>query len=152
MSSAPTPAAAALEGLPHRLLHYEHDGGPVTGVEAAEGLGLDPDRVFKTLLTTAGVAVVPVALRLSLKAAAKALGAKRAEMLDPAEAERRSRSVVGAISPFGLPRATPTALDESALLFPVIYVSGGRRGLEIEIDPHLLIDRLDAVVAHLTTG
>ena len=151
MPPGPTPAADALADVPHRLLSYDHDGGPVTGIEAAERLGLDPDTVFKTLFTTAGVAVIPVAMRLSLKAAAKALGAKRAELLAPADAERRARSVVGAISPFGLPGSPPVALDESALLWDVIYVSGGRRGLEIGIAPDLLVAELDAVVADLTT-
>ena len=141
---------AAIAHLPHRLLTYDHDGGPVTGVEAAAALGLDPATVFKTLLTTAGVAVVPVASRLSLKAAATALGAKRAEMLASADAERLARSVVGAISPFGLPRRLAVALDDSALDHEVIRVSGGRRGHEIEIAPDLLVTQLSATVADLT--
>jgi len=130
---------------------YDHAGGPVSGVEAAERLGLDPATVFKTLLTTAGVAVIPVAERLSLKAAAAALGSKRAELLAPADAERLARSVVGAISPFGLPRRLAVALDRSALDHPVIRVSGGRRGLEIEVAPDLLVAELAATVADLTT-
>ena len=166
MSTAPTPAVAALDaaGAVFTLHHYDHDGGPVTGVEAADRLHLDPDRVFKTLVialagpggsTGAGagghaVAVIPVASSLDLKAAARAVGAKRAEMADPAVAERLARSVVGAISPFGLPHPMATALDESAELHETIFVSGGRRGLELEVAPNVLVDLLDATVADLT--
>jgi Cys-tRNA(Pro)/Cys-tRNA(Cys) deacylase len=162
MSTAPTPAVAALDaaGAVFTLHHYEHDGGPVTGVEAADRLHLDPDRVFKTLVIALGgagggasghaVAVIPVALSLDLKAAARSVGAKRAEMADPAVAERLARSVVGAISPFGLPHPMATALDESAELHETIFVSGGRRGLELEVAPKVLVDLLGATVADLT--
>jgi Cys-tRNA(Pro)/Cys-tRNA(Cys) deacylase len=155
MAKAPTPAVAALEraGLPFTLHHYEHDGGPVTGVEAASRLELDPARVYKTLVVTRpdglAVAVVPVAERLDLKAAARALGAKRVDLADPAEAERRSRSVVGAISPFGFASPLPTAVDRSVERFDTVFVSAGRRGLELEVDADVLVSLTRAVIADL---
>ncbi len=158
MAKAPTPAVAALEraGLAFTLHHYEHDGGPVTGVEAATRLEIDPARVYKTLVVSRhdgglAVAVVPVAERLDLKAAARALGAKRVDLADPEEAERRSRSVVGAISPFGFASPLPTTVDRSVESFATVFVSGGRRGLELEIAADVLVSATKAVVAYLVS-
>ena len=154
-----TPAVRALEaaGVPFTLHEYErgeslHD----FGVEAAEKLGLDPDQVFKTLLVTAdgdqAVAIVPVSGKLSLKAVGKALGAKRVEMCDPALAERITGYVRGGISPFGQKKRLPTVLDELATVFGTIYVSGGKRGLDVGVAPDDLVRLLDAVVAAVATA
>ena len=124
------------------------------GRVAAEALALDPDRVFKTLIVAAdgalAVAIVPVSCQLSLKAVAAALGAKRAELGDPAVAERTTGYVVGGISPFGQRRRLPTVIDETCELFDVIYVSGGRRGLDLGVAPCDLVAVTGAVVAAIT--
>ena len=119
---------------------YEHDpASPSYGLEAAAALGVDPARVFKTLLVDAGrglgVGIVPVDGQLDLKAVAGALGAKSVTMADPAAAERSTGYVVGGISPVGQKRALPTVLDESAFAFDTVFVSGGRRGFDIELAP-----------------
>lgn len=127
------------------------------GREAADALGLDPDRVFKTLLVELergpadlAVAVLPVSCMLSMKLVAAAVGAKRATMCDPARAERSTGFVVGGISPLGQKRRLPTVVDETVELFDTIYVSGGRRGLDISVAPPDLVRLLDAVVAPIT--
>jgi len=124
------------------------------GERAAVALGVDPRRIFKTLLVatdgTLVVAVVPVAAQLSLKALAATVGGKRAEMAEPAAAERATGYVVGGISPLGQRRRLPTVVDASAADHPTIYVSGGRRGLQVELDPADLIALTDARVAALT--
>ena len=149
-----TPAVRALEaaGVPFSLLEYRHDpGAGAFGEEAACALGLDPDRVFKTLLVTAdggqAVAIVPVKHRLSPKAVAAALGAKRVELSAPADAQRTTGYVVGGISPFGQRRTLPTVIDETCELHDAIYVSGGRRGLEVCVAPADLIRLLAAITA-----
>ena len=133
---------------------YEHDPGARSfGLEAAEVLGLPPEQMFKTLLVDTGaglaVAIVPVAGQLDLKAMASALGAKRVTMADPAAAQRSSGYVVGGISPIGQKRALPTVVDESADLFDVVYVSGGRRGLDVGLSPTDLVRVTHAVVADI---
>ena len=133
---------------------YEHDPGARSfGLEAAEVLGLPPEQVFKTLLVDTGaglaVAIVPVAGQLDLKAMAAAVGAKRVTMADPAAAQRSSGYVVGGISPIGQKRALPTVVDESAELFEVVYVSGGRRGLDVGLSPTDLVRVTHAVVADI---
>ena len=133
---------------------YEHDPGARSfGLEAAEVLGLPPEQVFKTLLVDTGaglaVAIVPVAGQLDLKAMASALGAKRVTMADPAAAQRSSGYVVGGISPIGQKRALPTVVDESAELFDVVYVSGGRRALDVGLSPTDLVRVTHAVVADI---
>lgn len=145
-AAAGTPATVALTraGIAFRALSYEHDPRAAAyGLEAAEKLGLDPDRVFKTLLTSVdgalAVGIVPVAMQLDLKALAQALGGKRAEMADPALAERKTGYVVGGISPIGQKALLPTVLDESAILAETIFVSGGRRGLDLELAPDDLL-------------
>jgi Cys-tRNA(Pro)/Cys-tRNA(Cys) deacylase len=131
---------------------YEHDPGARSfGLEAAEVLGLPPEQVFKTLVVDTGaglaVAVVPVAGSLDLKALAAALGVKKVTMADPAVAQRSSGYVVGGISPVGQKRSLPTVVDESAELFDVVYVSGGRRGLDLGLSPTDLVRVTGAVVA-----
>ena len=145
-AAAGTPATVALAraGIAFSTHAYDHDPRTAAyGLEAAEKLGLDPARVFKTLLASVdgelAVAIVPVALQLDLKALAHALGGKRAEMADPALAARKTGYVVGGISPIGQKTALPTVLDESAILHETIYVSGGRRGLDLGIAPDDLL-------------
>lgn len=149
-----TPATVALtrEGVTFTVHAYEHDPDAASyGEEAASVLGVPAERVFKTLLADVDgaltVAVVPVAGRLDLKALAAAVGGKRAAMADPAAAERATGYVLGGISPLGQKRRHPTVLDDSALTLPTIYVSAGRRGLEIELTPTDLIRLTTAVTA-----
>ncbi|MEV6285048.1 Cys-tRNA(Pro) deacylase [Kribbella sp. NPDC051770] len=144
--SAGTPATVALTkaGLPFTTHAYEHDPAAKSyGLEAAEALGLDPEQVFKTLLVEVdgklAVGVVPVDKQLDLKAVAAALDGKKAVMADPAAAERTTGYVVGGISPVGQKRALPTVVDASATTHPTVYVSGGRRGLDIGLSPADLI-------------
>jgi Cys-tRNA(Pro)/Cys-tRNA(Cys) deacylase len=141
-AAAGTPATVALTalGLPFTAHPYEHDpSAPSFGLEAAEALGVEPDRVFKTLLadTDLGlvVGVVPVTGMLDLKALAAAVGAKRAAMADPAVAERRTGYVVGGISPIGQKTRHVTVVDETAQLFDTVFVSGGKRGFDVELSP-----------------
>jgi Cys-tRNA(Pro)/Cys-tRNA(Cys) deacylase len=141
-TSAGTPATAALTKLgvgftPHS---YEHQPGTAGyGLEAAEALAVEAERVFKTLLADVDgalvVAVVPVTGQLDLKALAAAVGAKRAGMADPALAERKSGYVVGGISPIGQKTRLRTVVDESAAAHDTVFVSGGRRGFDIELTP-----------------
>jgi Cys-tRNA(Pro)/Cys-tRNA(Cys) deacylase len=132
-----TPAITAAEraGIAFRVHEYEHDPRAASfGVEAVQKLGLDPARVFKTLVADVDgeltVAVVPVESQLDLRA----LG-KRARMADPKAAERATGYVTGGISPLGQRRLLPMVLDDSALAFETIHVSAGRRGLELELAP-----------------
>lgn len=146
----PTPAARALDqaGMPYALHAFEPSDltGLSYGGAAAEALGVGTERVFKTLVTVlapgpgpAVVAVVPVGARLDLRALAAALGAKRASLAEPAVAERLTGYVLGGISPFGQRRALPTVVDRSAAAVPTVFVSGGRRGLELEVAPDDLV-------------
>ena len=152
----PAVTAAKRAGIEFEVLEYEASGsGEPYGIGAAHALGIAPERVFKTLVVdlsgrSLAVAIVPVAERLDLKAVASALGAKRATMADPAAAERATGYVRGGISPLGQRRRLPVAVDESALGFERIHVSGGRRGLEIGLAPGDLVRLAGAVVARLT--
>ncbi len=155
VTNAPgTPATAALAaaGIPFVPHSYDHDPGHSSfGLEAAEVLRVDPGQVFKTLVAEVdgglAVAIVPVNGRLDLKAFAAALGARKAELADPKLAERRTGYVVGGISPIGQKLAHPTVLDETAELYDTVYVSGGRRGFDIELAPADLVRVTSAVVA-----
>lgn len=155
-----TPAIVALEkaGVAFSVHAYEHDPATTSsyGEEAAEALGVDPSRVFKTLVAEVDgvltVAVVPVAGSLDLKALAAAVGGKRAAMADPAAAERTTGYVRGGISPLGQRKRLPTALDESALAHPTICVSAGRRGLEVELAPRDLAQLTGAVMGPIGRG
>jgi Cys-tRNA(Pro)/Cys-tRNA(Cys) deacylase len=151
-----TPATVALEkaGITFTVHAYDHDPRSASyGLEAADALGLDPDAVFKTLLAEVDgelvVAVVPVSGQLDLKALASAVGGKRAAMADPAVAERTTGYVVGGISPIGQRRRLRTVVDESASARPAVYVSGGRRGVDLGLDPADLVRVLDAQVARI---
>jgi Cys-tRNA(Pro)/Cys-tRNA(Cys) deacylase len=152
--AAGTPATVALTaaGIPFSAHPYEHDPAAASfGLEAAEALGVEPDRVFKTLLadTDLGlvVGVAPVTGMLDLKALAAAVGAKRATMADPALAERRTGYVVGGISPVGQKTRHVTVVDETAQLFDTVFVSGGRRGFDIELSPADLLTATAATYA-----
>jgi Cys-tRNA(Pro)/Cys-tRNA(Cys) deacylase len=140
-------------GIEHTLHPYDHDPASDLGygLEAAAAIGVEPDQVFKTLCAYVdgklSVGIVPVSGKLDLKHLAAALGGKKAEMAPPADAERSSGYVVGGISPIGQRKKLPTALDETAELFDVIYVSGGRRGLDIGLAPADLARITDAVIA-----
>lgn len=149
-----TPATVALTkaGAPFTLHGYAHDPRAASyGLEAAEALGLEQAQVFKTLMAEAGgtlaVGIVPVTGQLDLKALARALGVSKAVMADVAAAERATGYVAGGISPFGQKRAHRTVLDESALGFDVVYVSGGRRGLDLGVAPADLVRVTGATVA-----
>ena len=139
-------------GVAFEVRAYEHDPGAESyGLEAAAALGVEPARVFKTLLVEAdgalAVGIVPVDTLLDLKAVAAVLGAKKAVMAQPADAERVTGYVVGGISPLGQRRRLPTVLDASALTHPTVLVSGGRRGLDLELSPRDLLDLVEGTVA-----
>ncbi|MHA7155642.1 Cys-tRNA(Pro) deacylase [Arthrobacter sp. TMN-50] len=149
-----TPATVALTtaGIPFTVQSYAHDPKSGSfGAEAAAALGVEASRVFKTLMVDVDgvlmVAVVPVSSTLDLKALATACGKKKAALADPVLAQRRAGYVLGGISPVGQRQRSPTVVDESALKFSSILVSGGRRGLEIELAPADLIRVSGAMVA-----
>ncbi|MEJ2452945.1 MAG: Cys-tRNA(Pro) deacylase [Candidatus Thiodiazotropha sp.] len=152
-----TPAIelAKRAGIPFQVHQYEHDPNhPSYGEEAAQRLGVEPARVFKTLVFMLdgrhlAVAVVPVASKLDLKAAAKALGGKRAVMAEADAVERSTGYVLGGVSPLGQKRRLATLIDDSAKALETLYVSAGRRGLEIELAPDDLCRLLDAAYASL---
>ncbi|MBI6853944.1 Cys-tRNA(Pro) deacylase [Pseudomonas lijiangensis] len=150
-----TPALDLLKKVraEHRIHSYEHDPKAASyGLEAAEKLGLEPARVFKTLLASTEkgellVAVVPVAGTLDLKALASAAAAKKTEMADPAAAQRATGYLLGGISPLGQKKRLRTFIDQSAQPFETIYVSAGRRGLEVELSADVLAEHTRAVFA-----
>jgi Cys-tRNA(Pro)/Cys-tRNA(Cys) deacylase len=150
--STPATVALTVAGIDFTPHTYEHDAANTNfGLEAANALQLDPEQVFKTLLADVDgaliVAIVPVTGKLDLKALAAAVGGKRAEMADPRVAERKTGYVVGGISPIGQKTAHPTVLDETAELFDTVFVSGGRRGFDIELAPADLLAVTEGVTA-----
>ncbi len=152
-----TPAilAARKAGITHKVHEYGHDSSCTSyGDEAVAALGIEPARVFKTLLVSLNgdpkklaVAIVPVPCKLDLKACAKVFKAKKAEMADPVIAERITGYVVGGISPLGQKKRLPTVIDESCKNYPTIHVSAGKRGLEIELSAVDLSSLSGAIVA-----
>ena len=136
-----TPAIDQLTnlGVHHNVYAYAHDSKLASyGMEAADKLGVAPQRVFKTLVVDAGdkalaVAVLPVDQQLNLKLMAKAIGAKKVVMANPAAVTRSSGYVLGGVSPVGQKRALTTVIDRRARLYESIYVSAGHRGLEVEL-------------------
>ena len=144
MARAATPAIAALvsAGVPHEVLAYHHDPrnqsfGDEAVDELARTMGVQPGQVFKTLVLALpkglAVAILPVPSKLSLKAAAAALGVSKVTMANPADAQRSTGYVVGGISPVGQRTKLPTVIDSSALEFPTIFCSAGKRGLQLEL-------------------
>jgi Cys-tRNA(Pro)/Cys-tRNA(Cys) deacylase len=157
MAGRGTPATALLEKqrVAHTLHSYEHDPRHESyGLEAASALGLEPSRVFKTLVVDLdgqlAVGVVPVTGQLDLKGLAAALKGKKARMAEVAAAERATGYVAGGISPLGQKKRLPVVLDASASAFSTIFCSAGRRGLEVEIAPGDLVRLTDAVVAPIS--
>ncbi|CAN0600440.1 unnamed protein product [Ectocarpus sp. 12 AP-2014] len=128
-------------GVRHAVHEYQHDSASESyGLEAAEKLGVDEARVFKTLVVSLdskslAVAVIPVNAMLSMKLIAKAAGAKKAAMAGQADVERSTGYVLGGVSPLGQKKRHPTFIDSSAEEHDTMYVSAGRRGLEIELSP-----------------
>lgn len=139
--------ALTTAGIAYTLHPYtHHDDSHDFGAEAARELGVDELRIFKTLVVDVGagrpslaVGIVPVAGQLDLKAFAAAVGARKAAMAKPADAARSSGYVVGGISPIAHKTPLPTVLDETAQLFDTVYVSAGRRGLQVELAPSDLL-------------
>ena len=153
-----TPATALLtrERVVHTLHPYDHDPrAQAYGDEAAAALGIAPERIFKTLIAVVdgklACGVVPVAARLDLKALAAAVGGKRAVMAEPAAAARATGYVVGGISPIGQKSRLPVVVDTSAEDFETVYVSAGRRGLQVELAPADLVRAASARLAPIAS-
>ena len=149
-----TPAVQALKKAKvwYALHPYEHQPGHENyGLEAAQALNLPKSRVFKTLLvelqgpgTCMGIGILPVSARLDLKAMAASAGVKKAAMADPRDAQRVTGYVLGGISPLGQKKQLLTVIDVKALEWETIHVSGGKRGLQIELAPQALIELCQA--------
>jgi Cys-tRNA(Pro)/Cys-tRNA(Cys) deacylase len=140
------------QGVAYSVHSYEHDPRHGSyGAEASAALGVEPGRVFKTLIADVDggltVGVVPVAAQLDLKALAAAVGGKKGAMADVTAAERATGYVAGGISPLGQRRRLPVVVDSSALEYPTVFCSAGRRGLEIELAPGDLVRAANATVA-----
>ena len=156
---AGTPALDILTaaGVAFTVHEYDHTASDHFGDETVAALGVTPERVFKTLIasiTTSGkpelvVGIVPVSGQMDLKALAAAVGAKRADMADPAAAQRSSGYVVGGISPLGQRTRLRTVIDQSAMSYETVLVSGGRRGLQVELAPADLVRLTDGKVAEI---
>jgi Cys-tRNA(Pro)/Cys-tRNA(Cys) deacylase len=160
VASAATPAIAALvkAGVPHEVLRFHHDPRAASfGDEAADELansaGVEPEQVFKTLVVAVprglAVAVLPVPSKLSLKAAAAALGVPKAAMADRTAAERSTGYVIGGISPLGQRRPLPTVVDASALEWDRVLCSAGKRGWDVSLAPRDLVHLTNAVIADI---
>ncbi len=161
MSGTPATLALVEARIAFTEHAYPHDPGAANfGLEAAQALAaslaIEPDRVFKTLLAEVDgrlvVGIVPVTGKLDLKALAAAVGGKKAAMADAAVAERRTGYVVGGISPVGQKSPHPTVIDETAELWDTVFVSGGRRGLDLELAPADLVRITGALLAPIASG
>lgn len=147
--------AAKKKKIPHRIHEYAHDEVSESyGLEAAQKLGVSEEKVFKTLVVTLGskelvVGVIPVSSMLSMKLIAKAAGAKKAVIAEQSDVERSTGYVLGGVSPLGQKKQLRTVIDSSANNYSTIYVSAGRRGLEIELSPHDLSTLTGAVIADI---
>nr|WP_196772650.1 YbaK/EbsC family protein [Mycobacterium colombiense] len=161
MTVAATPGIAALvkAGVPHDVLTFDHDRREQSfGAEAVRALteaaGIEPGQIYKTLIIAVpdglAVAIVPATARLSLKAAAAALGVARAAMAEASVAERATGYVVGAVSPFGQRRKLPTVVDSGALAWERVFCSAGRRGWEVAVAPQDLIRLTGAITADIS--
>lgn len=149
-----------MAGVAYTLHTYDHDPGVASyGLEAAERMGVSPKRVAKTLVASVTratrpelvVGVVPVDGQLDLKALAAAVGSKRAEMATPSDVERSTGYVLGGVSPLGQRKKLSTVIDQSLLEHATVFVSAGRRGLEIELSPNDLVAVSSATVAPIVT-
>ena len=153
-----TPAInlARQQKISHKVHEYQHDPASESyGEEAAEKLGIASVRVFKTLVVSLdgkqlAVGVIPVANQLSMKQMAKVLGAKKAAMAAPQDVERSTGYVLGGVSPLGQKKRLPTVIDESATAYATIFISAGRRGLEIELAVEDLRRLLNGRFARIT--
>lgn len=159
MAATPGIAALVKAGVPHQVLTFDHDPRQQSfGAEAVSALtaaaGIEPGQIYKTLVIMVpngwAVAIVPATARLSLKAAAAALGVAKAAMAEAAVAERATGYVVGAVSPFGQRRRLPTVVDSSALRWERVFCSAGRRGWEVAVAPQDLIRLTGAVTADIS--
>ncbi|BCZ20502.1 YbaK/EbsC family protein [Mycobacterium senriense] len=158
MAATPGIAALVKAGVPHEVLTFDHDRREQSfGAEAVRALteaaGIDPGQIYKTLIIAVpdglAVAIVPATARLSLKAAAAALGVARASMAEASVAEKTTGYVVGAVSPFGQRRKLPTVVDSGALAWERVFCSAGRRGWEVAVAPQDLIRLTGAITADL---
>ncbi len=147
-----TPAINSLikANIKHKIHSYDHDPkSKAYGEEAAEELNVSFDRLFKTLVVSIeskvlAVAVVPVSKQLHLKSFAKSIKAKKVKMADKTYVERSTGYLLGGVSPIGQKKRLTTIIDESALSFDTIYVSAGKRGLQVELSPHDLGAQINA--------
>jgi Cys-tRNA(Pro)/Cys-tRNA(Cys) deacylase len=159
MAGQRTPATTLLDrcGVSYRLHTYPHDSRASSyGAEAAEALGLAPQRVFKTLIAELDgrlmAAVVPVSSQLDLRALAAAVDAKKGRMADVADAQRATGYVTGGISPLGHRKQLPIVIDISVREFETVFCSAGRRGLQLELTPEVLVQAAKAIVAPIATA
>jgi Cys-tRNA(Pro)/Cys-tRNA(Cys) deacylase len=163
VARAATPAIAALvaAGVPHEVLAYHHDPrnesfGDEAVAELAANMDVSAEQVFKTLVVAVpkglAVAVLPVPYKLSLKAAAAALGVPKAEMAERAAAERSTGYVIGGISPLGQRKPLPTVVDDSVLAWDRVLCSAGKRGLQVALAPDDLVRLTKAVTADILAG
>jgi len=155
-SGTPATVLLAKQGIAHTLHPYEHDPrSEAFGDEAAQALGVEPQRIFKTLIVAVdnklACGVVPVAAKLDLKRLAASVGAKKAQMADAAAASRATGYVVGGISPIGQKSRLPVVLDESMQSFETVYVSAGKRGLQVELAPADLARVVSATFGPIAT-
>jgi Cys-tRNA(Pro)/Cys-tRNA(Cys) deacylase len=154
MSMTPAIEVARRANIEHRIIEFDSDSDRPYGEVAAAALGVAPELIYKTLVAKLDgkrlvIALVPVSSELNLKALASLAGAKRAEMATPAEAERSTGYVVGGISPFGQRRQLDTYVDARVTSLQRVYVSAGRRGLELELTPNGLVKGCGAYLGEI---